>query len=611
MPLRDDLLNPIPGDNPSGEYLYYTPVYDKIKEARREDDEGPVGEWQRERKLADWNTVMKLAGESLATKTKDLQLAAWLTEAHLRKEGFGEFRNALDMIKGLVENFWDTLYPELEDGDAEFRATPLQWLGNFNLQIHMVPIVRTSAGYSDIRYQESRKVGYKADAESDSTKLEAFLEKIREGKISCDDFDKEFNATPKAWYVTQLETIDGCLESLEALQIVCEEKFGDMAPGWGSLRGALEKVRQTVNILLNRKREKEPDEPREEVYAEPNVVEEVETTYESTAVAAAPAARAVKRSGPLAAEPLDREDAIARVVSAAKFLRTEDAYSPAPYLMLVGLRHGELRAGGETIDARLLEPPPTEIRQQLKQYAMDYNWQGVLDTAEAAIALPCGRGWLDVHRYAAQACAELGYYYAGLETGIKAALRALLTDYPGLLDLTLMDDTPTANAETTNWLKAEVLAGVTAAPAPEPSYAPPPVEPAPVEVESGEPAPPDAWELAREAARGGRIREAMDLLAREAAVERSGRGRFLRRTQLASLCMETGNEVIAHSILDELAAEIDSRRLEEWEPVEAVAHPLLLLYRCLRRQDSESPAAKALFAKICRLDPGQALSVSR
>ncbi|MFN9459785.1 MAG: ImpA family type VI secretion system protein, partial [Acidobacteriota bacterium] len=103
MPLREDLLNPIPGDNPSGEYLYYTPVYDKIKAARREDDEGPVGEWQRERKLADWNTVMKLAGESLATKTKDLQLAAWLTEAHLRKEGFGEFRKSLEMIKGVVE----------------------------------------------------------------------------------------------------------------------------------------------------------------------------------------------------------------------------------------------------------------------------------------------------------------------------------------------------------------------------------------------------------------------------------------------------------------------------------------------------------------------------
>jgi type VI secretion system protein ImpA len=610
MPLREDLLNPIPGDNPSGEYLYYAPVYDKIKEARREDDEGPVGEWQRERKLADWNTVIKLAGESLATKSKDLQLAAWLAEAHLRKEGFGEFRKSLDMIKGLVENFWDTLYPELEDGDAEFRATPLQWLGNFNLQIHMIPIVKTSAGYSDIRYQESRKVGYKADAENDSTKLEPFLEKTREGKISADDFDKEFNATPKAWYVTLLENMDGCLESLEALQIACEEKFSDMAPGWTSLRGALEKVRQTVNILLNRKREKEPDEPVDGGYVEETVVEE-EVTYEETSYAAAPVARPVKKGGPLAAEPVDRDDAIQRVVSAAKFLRTEDAYSPAPYLMLMAFRHGEVRAGGDTLDARLLEPPPTEIRQQLKQNALDSNWQGVLDTAEMAIALPCGRGWLDVHRYAVQACGELGYYYAGLQTGIKAGLRGLLADYPSLLEMTMMDDTPTANAETMNWLKAEVLTSAGSYAAPEASYAPPPAEDSSGETEAGEAPPPDTWELARQAARGGRAREAMDLLSREAAMERSGRGRFLRKTQLASICMETGNELIAQSILEQLAAEIEARHLEDWEPVESVAHPLLLLYRCQIRQDRESPAAKALFTKICRLDPGQALSVSR
>lgn len=609
MPLREDLLNPIPGDNPSGEYLYYAPVYDKIKEARREDDEGPVGEWQRERKVADWNTVIKLAGESLATKSKDLQLAAWLAEAHLRKEGFGELRKSLDLLKGLVENFWDTIYPELEDGDAEFRATPLQWLGNFNLQIHMIPIVKTTVGYSDIKYQESRKVGYKADAENDSTKLEPFLEKVREGKISADDFDKEFNATPKAWYVILIENMDGCLESLEALQIVCEEKFSDMAPGWTSLRGALEKVRQTVNILLNRKREKEPDEPVDGGSVEETVEEEV-VSYEET-TSAAPVARAAKKGGPLAAQPVDRDDAIQRVVSAAKFMRTEDAYSPAPYLMLMGFRHGELRAGGDTLDARLLEPPPTEIRQQLKQHSLDYNWQGVLDTAEAAIALPCGRGWMDVHRYAAQACSQLGYYYAGLQAGIKSGLRGLLTDYPSLLEMTMMDDTPTANAETATWLKAEVLTGAAPSESGETSYAPPPAEGERAEGEAGEPLPPDTWELARQAARGGRAREAIDLLSREAAMERSGRARFLRKTQLASICMETGNEVIAQSILEQLAAEIESRHLDEWEPVESVAHPLLLLYRCQVRQDRESPAAKALFAKLCRLDPGQALSVSR
>jgi type VI secretion system protein ImpA len=87
MPLRDDILNPIPGENPSGENLRYAPVYDQIKEARREDEDISQGDWQTEVKKADWVVVVKLAGEVLAKKSKDLQIAAWLTEAQLHREG--------------------------------------------------------------------------------------------------------------------------------------------------------------------------------------------------------------------------------------------------------------------------------------------------------------------------------------------------------------------------------------------------------------------------------------------------------------------------------------------------------------------------------------------
>ena len=49
MPLRDDLLTPIPGANPSGPDLRYDPLYDRIKEARREEDDVPQGVWKRAR----------------------------------------------------------------------------------------------------------------------------------------------------------------------------------------------------------------------------------------------------------------------------------------------------------------------------------------------------------------------------------------------------------------------------------------------------------------------------------------------------------------------------------------------------------------------------------
>ena len=143
MPLRDDLLNPISEANPGGENLRFAPVYDKIKEARREDDDAPQGEWQRARKTADWPLVIKLASEALATKSKDLQIAAWLTEALLRKEGIPGFREGLSLIAALLDTFWDSLYPELEDGDPELRAVPLVWReGRMEAALRSAPLVK-------------------------------------------------------------------------------------------------------------------------------------------------------------------------------------------------------------------------------------------------------------------------------------------------------------------------------------------------------------------------------------------------------------------------------------------------------------------------------------
>lgn len=616
MPLRDDLLVPIPGDNPSGVYLYYQPIYDKIKEARREDeDSGPSGVWARERKVADWNQVIKLAGDALATQTKDVQIAAWLAEAYLRKEGFGTFKAALEFLAQLLEQFWDTLYPEIEDGDSEFRATPLNWLGNFDLQIRMLPI--TKGGKSTVDYKYSRVLGTREQAEAEGgDRLEKYNTAVREEKITAEDFDADFDKTSKQYYVDYEANLTGCLEGFERLNAVGEEKFGDYAPGYSKIRGAIEEVRNTVRILLARKREKEPDapvpgeEPAEEVE---ETQEEVVEETASDPVSAGAAKAVKKKGGALSAEPVDLDDAIARMVSAAKFVRQQDAYSPAPYLMLAGFRCGELRAAGDTLDQSKLEAPPSELRQNLKKFSMEGNWLEVLNTAEQAAALPCGRGWLDMHRYAARACTELGWYYDGLRKGIIGLVRGLVADYPDLPKLTLMDDTPVANAETVQWLENDVVVAGAAAAGSQDSYDSAPIAPARHYEDNGDgvEAPPDAWELAQQALRGGRVREAVELIDREAKMEQSGRGRFLRRTQLARIFIDSGNEPMAMPILEQIAAEIDSRGLENWEPSETIAQPLSLLYRCLARSDKDGETTKKLYAKLCRLDPVAAMNVLR
>ncbi|HTS61415.1 MAG TPA: type VI secretion system protein TssA [Candidatus Acidoferrales bacterium] len=603
MPLRNDLLNPISADKPAGDNLRYAPIYDKIKDARREDDDAPQGEWKHERKVADWPLTIKLVSEALATKTKDLQLAAWLAEAMLIREGVAGLREVLDLIRGYLESYWEGLYPELEDGDAEYRAAPLEWIGDrLEMPVKRVPLTRK--GLNWLQYKESRAIGSEESADTDE-KRQARLDAIADGKIPQEQFDKDFDETPKKFYVGLLESFDAAMESVAALGQVCDEKFGDVTPSFGTLKRALEEVRQTVYILLQAKREKEPDEPVGAA-AEPEAAVQ-EAPAESTAgAAAAPAPARAQRPGPLSAEPADRDDAIARVVSAAKYLRQQDPYSPAPYLMLRGLRWGELRAAGGTIDQTALAAPSSEHRQTLKRMLLDANWTELLETAERAMGMECGRGWLDLQRYVGRACYEMGSYYDPIRNAVISELRALLSDYPQLPELTMMDDTATANAETLAWLKENV----TLAPAQGTSYAPTAFE-HDVEPEPGTPAPPDTFELAMQAARSGRAQDGIEMLMREMVQERSGRARFHRKVQLTQLCVSTGHQAVAFPILQELAAEIERRKLEDWESPELLAQPLALLYGCLARGDGSPEERQKLYSWICRLDPLQAMSIAK
>ena len=606
MPLRDDLLNPIPGANPSGENLRYAPIRHELEEARKEEQAvGPRDRkdiWASEKK-ADWPKVVKLAGEILATQSKDLQVAAWLTEAVLRLEGYPGLKAGLDLLRGLLENFWDTLYPEIEDGDVELRATPLDWVGSrLEEPVKRVPLTANKLDWFD--YRKSRDIGYEAEAASNEAKREEREEAVKLKIPTAEDFDAAVIATPDALFQQRTGELDSSLAALRALDELCEAKFGaDFAPSFAPLRKTLEEVKQTVRMLVALKRPKVVEEAEEAPAAAVEAEEALEVEEAAPVAVPKPARRKA-----LAAEPEDAEDAIERVRTVARFLRQQDAYSPVPYLLLRGLRWGELRAGGAEPDPSLLAPPATEVRQQLKSLARDGYWQEVLETAETAMGEPCGRAWLDLQRYVVKACEELGSYYDPIAVAIRSELKALLADLPKLPEWTLSDDTPTANAETRAWL-TEVARPTESERLLRPA-ASVPLEEREVVAEDGTVVR-DAYDVALESARAGRPAEAIEILAREAAQERSGRARFQRKVQLAQICLGAGLEAVACPVLEELAAEIERRRLEEWETPEMIAHALALLYRTMNRLGVSAEEKQKVYARICRLDPVQALACAR
>ncbi len=284
----DTLLSPIPGDNPSGRSLKYEPEYDAIRETRRADEDLKQGAWQRELKTADWEGVRDLCVDCLSTKTKDLQIAAWLTEALIHLHGFAGLRDGLTVLKGIQERFWETYYPEIEDGDLDSRVGPFLFLNEpakgLPFLIRSTPLTHGSVNgerYNYLNYHESRETenAIRKDPENES--------KIAAGRLRAKQFDDAVAQTPKAFYVQIVDEVKACLQAFKAFDEDTDQRFGRDAPSLLNVSKALDDCSRLLDPILAAKRQAEPDpEPEvESTEADPEASAEDATETDGQALA--------------------------------------------------------------------------------------------------------------------------------------------------------------------------------------------------------------------------------------------------------------------------------------------------------------------------------------
>jgi type VI secretion system protein ImpA len=604
MPFREDILNPIPGEKPGGEDLRYDPVYDKIKEARREEEDLEQGDWKRAIKLADWPLTAKLCEEVLATRSKDLQVAAWLVEAATRQRGFTGLSEGYSLLQGIVESFWDHLYPELEDGDSEFRATPLEWITAHSILLSR-NVSLTKDGYSYFKYKESRDVGYEEQATTDAAKA-ARKAKLDDNKLAPEAFDESFNQTPKSYYVALDALVVEVIGKVKAFGAVCDEKFGDYSPSVSRLVQALEEIKQVTKSLLDKKRETEPD-PIPEEGETPGEGAPGETTEGGESVAAGPTLSIGAFAG---TEPGNRKPFVEAIIEAAANLRRLEPTNPGPYLMLRGLRFGELRAAAAKSEMRMLEAPPTELRRQLRVYALDQKWKELLELTEAALGLPSSRAWMDLHRMTCEALIGLGDEYNGVAMGIRSEVRSLVRDVPEIRQAVLMDDTPACNPQTQAWLDdvmddpAHVAESADSAEAPAPAPTGTRGTPLPWRKKFNDP-----FRVALESLRRGDKAKALEIMRNEIESQPSGRGKFLRELQVAELCVQANVKEIAQPFLERIKEKLVEFKVTEWEDRALVVQALADLYLYHDNTVESSSDRDQIFQQICRLDPVRALGL--
>lgn len=252
----EQLLLPIDGENPSGENLRYAPIYGQITEARKEQLNESPGVWVRETKNADWARVIQLSSLALSTRAKDLQLAVWLTEAGLRQEGIAGLRTGLNVITGLLERFWDTLYPEIEDGDAEPRSLLLEWVATrLHEPIKHVPL--TSNGLDWCGLRELSHI--QKESKGRRRELDEQIPNTDNSGLTLNELRHAIHDTPRSFCSRTIEELQAAVASVDSLDAVCRERFVDDVPDLQPLRAVLGEVGQVAGLVLQMKNMVHPE----------------------------------------------------------------------------------------------------------------------------------------------------------------------------------------------------------------------------------------------------------------------------------------------------------------------------------------------------------------
>jgi type VI secretion system protein ImpA len=242
----DSLLQPISPEAPAGEDLSFSTELDSIQEARREEDASlDQGDWVRDIKEADWNKVITQATDILRTRSKDLRVAGWLTEAMGKSGGFAGLADGLAFVEQFLERFWPTLYPQLDGEDYEERVGSLTWLIQRSVAIiRSMPLSQAPVGaFSWAAHESARALQAQMDRSPDDA------DTLAADNLTLATFRAACGATPKPFYESLHADFGKLRAAAKSFETSVDARLGANGPAFSPLREALDDVGMLVERL--------------------------------------------------------------------------------------------------------------------------------------------------------------------------------------------------------------------------------------------------------------------------------------------------------------------------------------------------------------------------
>lgn len=348
-PLRD-LLAPVPGDDPCGVSLRGESLFTDIRLARDEDDPTlPMRQWERPLKKADWACIERICRDALVARSKDLQLAAWLTEAWTRQDsGLAGLARGLLLLRELVALYWEGLHPRRdppqEGGGWESRVAPLDWLGErmaHTVRVHvcLLPLVDRKPASITLDHWErlvsrelSAQSGEWSSQEDDSESL------LTRNAVVCDVLENQPQVIAQ-----HLADVREAQSHLDELSVLLKDRLGPDAPNLRKLAATLDAVQRVLMQLASEMPEPPGLQPDPDLPPDPDDRDLIAAApQDDTSPPTADSAQTTQPPPVQSGAWSHRDEAYRTLEALADYLAAIEPHSPTPYLIRRAVNWGRL-----------------------------------------------------------------------------------------------------------------------------------------------------------------------------------------------------------------------------------------------------------------------------
>jgi type VI secretion system protein ImpA len=330
------LLEPIPGDAPQGvdireDFSSQSP-YNRLRDARSDARDAEKMLDNGDPNAGDpapmWRVVREVGLKTIQETTKDLEVAAWVTEALLRSHGLAGLAAGASLIKGLAERYWDGLFPLPDDYGIETRVAPVTGLNGRDGGGSLIPPLYKLHFFDRPDGTPVTFFAFHSSEQLPSLSQERRDARIKAGTIPFDDLEKEARTAGAAPLGRLRDQATAALEAWEAMATLLDEKASEDPPSTSHVRDML---RQIHAIAIR--------------YAPaPEQAAEAET---AVAEGGAAPAEGGAGAGPLgfaatAQRTVTRDDALKTLETIATYFRRTEPASPLAYTLDDAIRRARL-----------------------------------------------------------------------------------------------------------------------------------------------------------------------------------------------------------------------------------------------------------------------------